>query len=131
MCDANPIESNKYRGTTTYHKVFCRLMQAALDRQTIHYEDVADIMNLPRSGQHMSKETGHILGEISEDENNQDRHMLSAVVVHKTGKEKGIPGKGFFTLACQLHKLEENTTPEQKKVFWRNELNQVYEEWSD
>ena len=131
MCATHPIAPNKYRGTTTYHKVFCRLIQAALARQTIHYEDVAAIMNLQGKGQHMSKETGHILGEISEDEHNQDRPMLSAVVVQKTGKEKGIPGDGFFTLACQLNKIEENTTPEQKKDFWRNELNQVYEKWSD
>jgi len=130
MCTSNPIVSNRYRGTTTYPKVFCRLIQAALARQPIHYEDVAAIMNLQGRGQHMSKETGHMLGEISEDEHNQGRPMLSAVVVQKTGKEK-VPGDGFFTLACQLHKLEENATTEQKKVFWENELNQTYEKWSD
>jgi hypothetical protein len=88
-------------------------------------------MNLPETGQHMAAETGHLLGEISEDEHNQSRPMLSAVAIQKTGKEKGLPGAGFFTLACQLHKLEENATAEQKKVFWENELNQVYEKWSD
>ncbi len=74
MCATHPIVPNKYRGTTTYHKVFCRLIQAALARQPIHYEDVAAIMNLPGRGQHMLKETGHMLGEISEDEQNTKHH---------------------------------------------------------
>ena len=130
MCATHPIAPNKYRGTTTYHKVFCRLIQAALARQTIHYEDVAAIMNLQGKGQHMSKETGHILGEISEDEHNQDRPMLSAVVVQKTGKEKGIPGDGFFGLAVDLGKLDPNATDQGKRQFWENELQDTYTQWA-
>jgi len=132
MCAILPVVPNKYRGTSDYNEVLQRLIQTAREHQLIHYEDeVAVIMGLQGKGNYMAKETGHLLGEISEDEHNQRRPMLSAVVVQKTGKDKGIPGDGFFTLACNLYKLEENTTPEQKKVFWRNELNQVYEEWSD
>jgi hypothetical protein len=130
MCATHPIVSNKYRGTTTYHKVFCRLIQVALAGQPIFYEDMADIMNLPPTGQYMATETGHMLGEISEDEHNQGRHMLSAVVVQKTGKEKGIPGKGFFTLAVDLRKLGANATDQEKRQFWKNELNQVHAQWN-
>lgn len=130
MCATHPIVPNRYRGTTTYHKVFCRLIQAALVRQPIHYEDVAAIMNLQGKGQHMSKETGHILGEISEDEHNQDRHMLSAVVVQKTGKDKGIPGDGFFVLAVNLGELGSNATVQGKRHFWENELQETYRQWA-
>jgi len=129
MCAEHPIVPNKYRGTTTYHKVFCRLIQAALAQQPIFYEDVAAIMNLQERGQHMANETGHMLGEISEDEHNQTprRPMLSALVVRT---DTGIPGDGFFVLARQLGKLEENATEEQQREFWENERDQVYETWS-
>jgi len=131
MCAKHPIVSNKYRGTTTYREVLERLIQTAHEHQLIHYEeDVATIMGLQGRGNHMAKETGHILGEISEDEHNQDHPMLSAVVVRKTGKNKGIPGDGFFNLAISLGKLGANATDQEKKAFWQNELNQVYEEWN-
>ena len=131
MCATNPIVPNKYRGTTTYHEVLKRLIKAAREHQIIHYEDdVAVIMGLQGKANHMANETGHILGEISEDEYNQGRHMLSAVVVKKTVKDKGIPGKGFFTVAVGLGKLGANTTDQEKREFWRNELNQVYAEWN-
>ena len=134
MCDTHPIVPNKYRGTTTYYKVFSKLIQAACEQQPIYYEeDVATIMGLQGKGNYMAKETGRVIGEISEDEYNQvpRRPMLSAVVVNKTGENKGIPGDGFFTLACQLGKLGEDATDEEKRNFWEKELNQVYEIWSD
>jgi len=89
-------------------------------------------MNLQGRGQHMAKETGHILGEISEDEHNQDRPspMLSAVVVQKTGKKKGIPGDGFFVLAVNLGKLGSNATDQGKRQFWENELQETYRQWA-
>jgi len=130
MCPTDPIVPNKYRGTTTYHKVFCRLIQVALAGRVIHYEDVAVVMNLQERGQYMAKETGHILGEISEDEDNQGRPMLSAVVVQKTGKRKGIPGKGFFGLAVDLQKLDSNATDQEKRQFWENELQETYSRWA-
>jgi len=60
MCATHPIVPNRYRGTTTYHKVFCRLIQAALARQPIHYGEIAAIMNLQGTGQHMSLITLYI-----------------------------------------------------------------------
>jgi len=132
MCATHPVVSNKYRGTSDYNEVLQRLIQAAREHQLIHYEDeVAVIMGLQGKGNYMAKETGHLLGEISEDEHNQRRPMLSAVVVHKTGKEKGIPGSGFFDLAASLGKLNANATDQEKRQFWENELNQVYTEWNN
>ena len=127
MCATHPIVPKKYRGTTTYHKVFCRLIQAAHARQPIHYGEIAAIMNLQGTGQHMAAETGHILGEISEDEHNQGRHMLSSVVVRQ---QDGIPGNGFFVLAVDLNKLDSNATDQEKRQFWENELQETYRQWA-
>ena len=129
MCATHPIVPNKYRGTTTYHKVFCRLIQAATTKQKVYYKQIAAIVGLRESGHNMAAETGHILGEISEDEH-PGRPMLSAVVVHKTGEEKGIPGDGFFVLAINLGKLGSNATDQGKRQFWQNELQETYRRWA-
>lgn len=122
------IVEKRYKETIEYYKVYSSLIYAAKDQKKLNYADVAKIMGIPETGNYMGAETGHLLCEISENEHNNERPLLGAVVVKSN---MGIPGDGFFTFACQLHKLEENATPEQKKVFWRNELNQVYEKWSD
>jgi hypothetical protein len=122
------VVEKRYKETIEYYKVYSALIYAVKEQKKLNYADVARIMGIHETGNYMGAETGHLLGEISENEHNNGRPLLSAVVVKIN---TGIPGDGFFTLACQLHKLEENTTPEQKKVFWKNELNQVYEKWSD
>ena len=123
------VVERKYKETIEYYKVYSALIYATKDQKKLnYYADVAKIMGIPETGNYMGAETGHLLGEISENEYNNERPLLSAVVVKSN---TGTPGDGFFTLACQLHKLEENATTEQKKVFWKNELNQIYEKWSD
>ncbi len=116
--------ADKYRGTPLYHQVFAELVTAAGFRGTVLYGEVAQIMGLPPAGSHMGKETGQILGEISEDEVNQDRPMLSAVAVGTSG----IPGPGFFDFARKLGKQFDDS-PEGRKRFWRAETKAVYEAW--
>jgi hypothetical protein len=131
MCPTHPIVPNKYRGTSDYNEVLQRLIQAAREHQLIYYEeDVATIMGLKGKGNHMANETGHLLGEISEDEHNQGRPMLSSIVVHKAGKDKGIPGNGFFNLAVSLGKLSANATDQERQAFWQNERDAIYREWA-
>ena len=123
------VVEEKYRRSVEYFKVFSELITAAKYHGVLIYKDIAKIMNLPETGQHMGAETGHLLGEISEHEHNQipRRPMLSALVVKV---DIGIPGEGFFVLARQLGRLKENATKEQEKEFWANELNQIYDTWS-
>ncbi|HUG71396.1 MAG TPA: hypothetical protein VMM76_26840 [Pirellulaceae bacterium] len=116
--------TKKYRGTTNYTRVIAELVRAAEYRGVTTYQDIAVIMCLPLQGSHMGKETGHILGEISEDEVNAGRPMLSAVAVSVvTGKA----GSGFFALAKELGKFDGDPTHEED--FWRDELQSVYETW--
>jgi len=123
------VVEEKYRGSIQYFKVFSELTTAAKYHGILTYKDIAKIINLPETGQHMGREAGHLLGEISEDEHNRTprRPMLSALVVKA---DTGIPGDGFFVLARKLKKLKENATKEQEKEFWASELNQVYKTWS-
>lgn len=114
--------SDKYRGTTVYFHVHAELVRAAQYRGLTTYQDVAVIMGLPMSGSHMGKEVGHILGEISEDEVNANRPMLSAVAVGVNGKA----GPGFFALARQLRRL---LSSDNEAAFWERECEAAYGAW--
>jgi hypothetical protein len=62
--------------------MLAELVRAAQYRGITTYQDIAVIMGLPIIGSHMGLETGQILGEISEDEVNVGRPMLSAIAVN-------------------------------------------------
>ena len=76
------------------------------------YQAIAQLMGLPLTGSYMASQTGHVLGEISDEEINQGRPMLSAIAVGVNGE----PGKGFFALARELGKLTDNSK-EAKRRF--------------
>ena len=117
-----PIVPDKYRGTTTYFHLHGELVRAAQYRGLTTYQDLALIMALPLTGAYMGSETGHILGEICEDEVQAGRPMLSAVAVGVSGK----PGPGFFSLARDLGQLRQG---DQEVAFWEEELERVYAAW--
>lgn len=64
-----------------------------------------------------------MLGEISTEEDENGRGMLSVVVVHKQGDMQ--PGPGFFELAEELGKDTSDIL-----VCWINELKRVHRKWS-
>ena len=112
---------SKYRGTKEYALVYCELITAAKYRGTVTYQEIAKMMNLPLTGNHMSAVLGKILGEISEDEVSHERPMLSAIAVGVNG----LPGAGFYVLARELGKLKDQA----EEVFWETEKKAVYETW--
>ena len=117
-----PVVSDKYRGTTKYFHVLAELVRAAQYRGLTTYQDIALLMGLPQSGNHMGKEVGLILGEISEDEVRAGRPMLSSVAVGVNGKA----GSGFFGLARELGRLDQN---KDESAFWKEELLAAYSAW--
>ena len=72
----------------------------------------------------MAREVGRVLGEISAGEVRDGRPMLSALVVNASG----LPGRGFFSLALSLGKLEDDS-PEGRRRFWDKEIAAVYAAW--
>ena len=67
-----------------------------------------------------------LLGDISREENKAGRGMLSVVVVHKDGPDRGRPGNGFFILAEELGR----DTRDREK-FWISEFEKVRKFWKD
>src|SRR5579884_3706019 len=75
------------------------LIERAKLRGMIPYSELAEkvrSMNLEAHDQRLF----HLLGEISSEESNAGRGMLSVIVVHKVGDMQ--PGPGFFDLAKRL-----------------------------
>jgi len=114
----------KYRGSKEYLLVYCELIGAARYRGMTTYQAIADIMGLPLRGSYMGAEVGHMLGEISQDELDHDRPMLSAIVVGV----RGSPGPGFFNLARGVGKLQDDSR-EGEQRFWEEEKKAVYTTW--
>lgn len=116
--------SNKYRGSQLYLLVYCRLIQAAQQSQTIYYDEIRIMMGL-KPGNNAAKEVGWILGEISEEEHSLGRPMLSVVVVNQ---QNNMSSEGFYVLAHDLGKFT-GTTDQDKANFWNSELQAVYAIW--
>src|SRR5437660_12333021 len=84
---------DKYRGSKSYHLLYCALINAAQNKSTITYKDVAEIMGLPSTGSYMGAETGRMLGAIPDDEVYNGRPPLSSVAMIGVS---GSPGEGCF-----------------------------------
>ena len=119
-----PVVPDKYRGSKEYLLVYCELIKAARYKGTTTYQAIAEMMGLPLRGSYMGSEVGKILGEISEDELNQGRPMLSAIAVGV----RGLPGPGFFSLAREFAKLQDDSK-EGEHRFWEKEKAAVYATW--
>ena len=111
----------------SYLRVYALLIRSAEERTTVTYGDVAAILGLPPSGQHMARETGRMLGAITHREHACGRPMLTAAVVSSSDKR---PGPGFYGLARQMGRLDNAATRDGERQFWKEELERVYEEWS-
>jgi len=114
----------KYKETVLYFRIYAELINAAQYQGLITYQDMAVIMGLKPKGSYMGKETGQILGEISLNEHQQARPMLSALAVGVSG----VPGGGFYSFAKDLGYEFENTR-ESKLEFWRNQRKLLYDIW--
>jgi hypothetical protein len=118
-----PITS-KYRGSTKYMLVYAALINAAHTHTTVSYKEVAALLGIHQAGNHMAREVGAVLGEISEEEHRHDRPLLSAIAINAEGR----PSDGLFGWAAELGRLE-NDSPAGKRQFWEAEKQAVYTTW--
>ena len=114
----------KYRGSKAYMLVYSELINAARCRGVTTYQAVAQIMGLPMTGNHMGREVGQLIGEISHEEIQNGRPMLSALAVGTSG----VPGDGFYTWAKDLGRLRDDSK-QTNEQFWRQECEAVYSAW--
>jgi len=116
------VYGRKYLNQPVFKQVRDKLIEVAKNHGTITYGEVGEIMGIKQPGNHLSRETGQICGEISEEEHRKGNPLLSAAVVRS---DTGLPGDGFFYLANELNLYR--SSEETKRDFWKRELQRVYE----
>lgn len=98
------------------------LAACARERKMIPYSDFVRRIEAIKLEPHDVR-LRHFLGEISSEESQAGRGMLTALVVHKRGDYQ--PGPGFFELARQLgHEVGD------LQLFWVEELKRVFAAWA-
>jgi hypothetical protein len=97
------------------------LQRVARRRSLIAYSDLAAMITQAPLEPH-DRRFFHFLGEISSEEDEAGRGLLTVLVVHKSGDMK--PGPGFFELAGGRGR--DVSDPEQ---CWVQELHNVYATW--
>ncbi|MES0489582.1 MAG: hypothetical protein ABUK01_06310 [Leptospirales bacterium] len=98
------------------------LKQNASKRAMIPYSDLVANLQSMRLEAHDTR-LFRLLGDISVEENEEGRGMLSVIVVHKHGDVQ--PGPGFFELAKQLGRDTSDILQ-----CWVDELKKVHYYWS-
>ena len=109
--------------------IYKKLIQVARSQSLISYEDLNVQLNLGLSfGMPPDRDLiGTWLGEISEYEVNEGRHMLSALVGHKEGQGVGDPGKGFYEYAIELGVYSGGDD----LGFWASEVKWLHDYWKN
>jgi hypothetical protein len=68
-----------------------------------------------------------LLGQVNVLEREEQRPLISCVVVHKSGDWK--PGLGFWNMAKEMG-LDVGTTDAERDRYWVEELKRCYAAWS-
>ena len=98
------------------------LIDRAKQRSMITYSDLVAFVKAVNFNAHDHR-LFSILGQLSIDEHERSRPLLSVLVVHKNGDMQ--PGEGFFELAEHLGR----DTSDVLKA-WITELQKVYQHWN-
>ena len=104
------------------------LIEVAKIGRPIWYSDLIERagLNLNTVNPAHRKELGHLLGAISTYEHENNRPMLSSVVV---SKETLMPSKGFYKLAEELGNGNWQTL---KETYWGiEEMNRAFKFWQN
>lgn len=99
------------------------LVQVAKRKGRMAYSELVAQITALRLEPHDSR-LFHLLGEISSEEDQAGRGMLTAIVVHKSGDMQ--PGPGFFELARSLGRNTKDPL-----ACWVTEFNKVHDYWAN
>lgn len=108
---------------TTFDDLVAKLRETARSRTTIHYGDIAPMLNLDMEDPQDRIRIGEILGEISKGEHADGRPLVSVVVTHK---EDERPGPGFFNLGKELGLVGVMDA----ELFFVTELKKAHDYWA-
>lgn len=103
--------------------IYFWLIKKAMARKTTTYEEIALEFNLPSSGNALGRALSPILGHIYRACQSAGQPYLTAIVVRKSGSDRGMPGSGFwglhygFDMPLTREGLREKTQELQDETF--------------
>lgn len=106
------------------------LIEIARKKRVIYYQELCDKCQLGlnmRDNPSDRLEIGRLLGDISTNEFNNNRPLLSAVVITKGGEE----GDGFYKLCQQLGLTGDWKRLKREGIFAALEIKKCHEFWSN
>jgi hypothetical protein len=104
-----------------------KLVQLAKNEELTFYSKIAPLLNLSMDNEDDRDKIAQLLGEIAKNENQQNRPMLTALVIHK-GNDNN-PGEGFFSIAKELNLYDGSRDQLDRVTFWVNQVRKVYNYW--
>ena len=116
------MDEEKITQSKEYFIAYSILINAARHHGFATYQEIAQAIGLPTTGNYMGTQISELLATISRNERKQGRPMLSAIAVGVHGK----PGDGFYGWAKDLGFFQAGAD---EQAFWQNECEQVYKEW--
>lgn len=107
--------------------LYDELIRVAKKGDLTFYSMIAPLVGLSMDIEEDRNDIARLLGEIAKYENEQNRPMLTSLVIHK-GNDNN-PGEGFFSIAMELG-LYDGARDQLKRVtFWANQVRQVHNHW--
>jgi hypothetical protein len=116
------MSTEKWKNTKEYFIAYSIMINAAQHHGFCTYQEIAQAVGLPTTGNFMSREIGSLIGEVSRNEIDEGRPMLSSLVVGVSG----VPGEGYYTWAQDLGVFKQGDDEEK---FWISECEIIYEQW--
>lgn len=108
--------------------LYDELLRLARTAQLAAYSHVAPLVGLSMDREQDRVEIAQLLGEIATHEQNQDRPMLTALIVHR-GNDNN-PGEGFFSIAQEFGLFNGHRDPMARLTFWANQVTAVHNYWA-
>ncbi len=116
------MSTEKWINSKEYFIAYSIMINAAQHHGLCTYQEIAQAVGLPTSGSFMGSAIGGLIGEVSRNEIEQGRPMLSSIVVGVSS----VPGDGYYTWAKDLGLLSDG---QDQNTFWHSECQKVYELW--
>lgn len=94
------------------------LIQAAKEGRTMNYEQIAQRHGLPATGSQLGTALSPLLARIYAWCFKRNLPPLPAIVVRKSGAEKGLPGNGFWVISKGhlTEKGKDHTVAEKRQI---------------
>ncbi|RKS81506.1 hypothetical protein BDK61_0792 [Haloarcula quadrata] len=103
-----------------FYRLLSECVEVAEHRGTIYYETAGELIGV------IAVNMNNWSAAISKEMVQQGHPMISAVIV---GQGDDTPGDGFYTLAYDIGRLDTDPThltENEKREFWKEELQRVY-----